>query len=74
MEMRYQDENIYSDGELAEGATIRNFRIVQTDGTKPVSSETEYEKYRIIQDRIYRSDFGDFLLLQEQAAKYGAEE
>ena len=29
-------------------------------------AETEFEKYRIIQDRLYESDFDRFLLLQEE--------
>jgi hypothetical protein len=34
-------------------------------------AETEFEKYRVTQDNLYRSDFDNFLLLEEQAAKYG---
>ncbi len=30
-------------------------------------AETQFEKYRITQDRIYRSDFDAFLILEEQA-------
>src|SRR5574344_866364 len=33
-------------------------------------AETEFEKYRVTQDKLYRSDFDNFLLLEEQAAKY----
>lgn len=29
-------------------------------------AETEFEKYRIIQDRLYKSDFDEFLLLEEE--------
>ena len=29
-------------------------------------AETEYEKYRIIQDRLYESDFDRFLLLEQE--------
>lgn len=29
-------------------------------------AETEFEKYRIIQDRLYKSDFDEFLLLEEK--------
>ena len=32
-------QKIYADNDLAEGATIRNFRIVQTEGTRQVSRE-----------------------------------
>ena len=83
-EMRYEDENIwltqkmmatlydvalptinehikkiYSDSELEESATIRKFRIVQT----------EFEKYRIIQDRLFMSDYDRYLLELEEKAK-----
>ena len=32
-------KKIYADDELSEGATIRNFRIVQTEGSRQVSRE-----------------------------------
>lgn len=31
-----------------------------------VYAETEYEKYRIIQDRLYESDFDRFLMLKQE--------
>ena len=31
-----------------------------------VMAETEFEKYRIIQDRLYESDFDRFLQLEEE--------
>lgn len=33
-------------------------------------AETEWEKYRIVQDKLYRSDFDNFLELQEKLAEY----
>ena len=36
-----------------------------------IHAETEWEKFRIIQDRLYQSDFDRFLLLEEAAAQYG---
>ena len=33
---------------------------------------TEWEKYRVVQDRLYRSDFDYFLELREKAAQYKA--
>lgn len=111
-------KKIYADGELTEEATIRKFRIVQTEGVRQVNrevthynlqliiavgfkvnnqravqfrkwagqivkdhtiqgwtmdveqaklhAETEYEKYRIIQDRLYESDFDRFLMLEQE--------
>lgn len=32
-------------------------------------AETEFEKYRVIQDRLYMSDFDKFLLELEESAK-----
>ena len=34
-----------------------------------IHAETEWEKYRIVQDRLYQSDFDRFLLLEEESAK-----
>ena len=34
-----------------------------------IHAETEWEKYRITQDRLYQSDFDRFLLLEEESAK-----
>ena len=106
-------QKIYSDNELSEEATIRNFRIVQPEGTRQVTfaevqairhipmtmadwetrlngflnlwdrdvlqdagrisaelakakAETEFEKYRIVQDQLYMSDFDHFLELEEE--------
>ncbi len=33
-------------------------------------AEAEFEKYRIVQDRLYLSDFDKFLLLEEETQKY----
>lgn len=33
--------------------------------------ETQFEKYRIIQDRLYQSDFDHFMQLQESIIRYG---
>ena len=33
-----------------------------------IHAETEWEKYRIVQDRLYQSDFDRFLLLEEKSA------
>ena len=34
-------KKIYSDSELEEDATIRNFRIVQTEGSRQVTRDTK---------------------------------
>ena len=36
-----------------------------------IHAETEWEKFRIVQDRLYQSDFDRFLLLEEASVKYG---
>jgi hypothetical protein len=62
---------IYSDNELEHTATIKKYLIVQTEGTRDVQleldyyslqaskphTESEFEKYRIIQDRLFEIDF-----------------
>lgn len=38
-------KHIYSDGELIESATVRNFRTVQTEGGREVNRDLEYRCY-----------------------------
>ena len=35
-------------------------------------AETEFEKYRIVQDKLFQSDFDKLLLLEESIENYGA--
>ena len=57
--------NIYRDQELTEPATCRNFRQVRLEGNREVCrelpyynhAENEFEKYRVVQDRLFQSDF-----------------
>ena len=41
-------KNIYSDSELEEDATIRNFRIVQTEGSRQVTRDTKHYNLQMI--------------------------
>lgn len=41
-------KKIYLDSELEEGATIRNFRIVQTEGTRQVTRDTKHYNLQMI--------------------------
>lgn len=41
-------KKIYSDSELAEDATIRNFRIVQTEGSRQVTRDTKHYNLQMI--------------------------
>jgi hypothetical protein len=41
-------KKIYSDGELTEAATIRKFRIVQTEGSRQVNRETNHYNLQMI--------------------------
>lgn len=41
-------KKIYSDGELTESATIRKFRIVQTEGTRQVSRDVAHYNLQLI--------------------------
>ena len=117
-------KKIYADSELEQVATIRKFRIVQSEGVRQVArninhynlqmiiavgfkvnseravqfrkwvnriakdreiltgagkitaaiakekAETEFEKYRVVQDRLFMSDFDKYLLeLEEKTEK-----
>ena len=41
-------QHIYEDNELSEGATIRNFRIVQTEGTRQVARDVKHYSLQMI--------------------------
>ena len=41
-------QKIYEDGELTEEATIRNFRIVQTEGSRQVTRDTKHYSLQMI--------------------------
>ena len=41
-------KKIYADSELEEAATIRNFRIVQTEGSRQVTRDTKYYNLQMI--------------------------
>ena len=42
------DKRIYADSELEESATIRNFRIVQTEGSRQVTRDTKHYNLQMI--------------------------
>ena len=46
--INYHIKKIFDDSELAEEATIRNFRIVQTEGTRQVSRDVEHYNLQMI--------------------------
>ena len=83
VEINYHIKKIYSDNELTEDSTIRKFRIVQKEGNREIlqdagkishkiacnKAETEFEKYRIIQDKIYLSDFDKYMNELEEVKK-----
>lgn len=39
-------KKIYADSELEESATIRNFRIVQTEGSRQVTRDTKHYNFK----------------------------
>ena len=41
-------KKIYADSELEESATIRNFRIVQTEGSRQVTHDTKHYNFQMI--------------------------
>lgn len=46
--INYHIQQIYHDNELTEGATIRNFLIVQTEGSRQVSREVKHYSLQMI--------------------------
>lgn len=46
--INYHIKRIFEDSELTEEATIRNFRIVQTEGTRQVSRDIEHYNLQMI--------------------------
>lgn len=51
--INYHLKKLFKDKELDEKTVIRNFRI---------TAEDEFQKYRVIQDRLFESDFDKFLI------------
>ena len=54
--LNYHIQQIYSDNELSEEATIRNFRIVQTEGTRQVAPEGKIHRYDVVIAKNYLTD------------------
>jgi hypothetical protein len=64
-------KRIYADNELEHEATVKQYLMVQTEGDREVlkdagkvtaeiaraHAESEFEKYRIVQDQLFESDF-----------------
>lgn len=46
--INFHIQKVYEDGELEEGATIQNFRIVQTEGSRQVSREVKHYNLQMI--------------------------
>ncbi len=59
-------KNIYNDLELDKGSTTEDFSIVQHEIACD-KALTEFEKYRVKQDKLYKSDFD---LLMEESEDY----
>jgi hypothetical protein len=63
-------KNIYESGELQQEATTEKISVVQNEGNRKVSRLVQFYKldaiisvgYRVIQDRIFESDFDRFEL------------
>ena len=56
--------------------TMLDHKILQDNGKVSAElakqhAETEFEKYRVIQDKLYQSDFDRFLELENLAKKNG---
>lgn len=59
-------KRLFLNSELEEQAVIKKSLITAAELAK-THAESEFEKYRLIQDRIYTSDFERFLELYEKA-------
>ena len=63
-------KRIYADGELTPEATVKKYLTVQTEGERQVSREvTHYNLHRMIQDRLYESDFDRFVMLEQEVSR-----
>jgi hypothetical protein len=67
--VNYHLKKIFTDSELQEDSVVRKFRITAAEIAK-AHAESQFEKYRIVQDRLFESDFDKFL--EEHAAAYGS--
>lgn len=56
--INYHLKEIFKSGELQQSATIRNFRIVQTEGKREVSREVEFYNLDVIISVGYRVNSG----------------
>ena len=57
---------------LRRSTLIQNLRKAQQSGISGLfktKAETEFEKYRIIQDKLFMSDFDKYMLELEENAK-----
>lgn len=54
-------KKVFEDNELEENSVIRNFRITAAAELAKEYAETEFKKYRIVQDRLFASAFDGFL-------------
>ena len=73
-------KKIYADSELEESATIRNFRIVQTEGSRQVSRDTKHYNLqmilrldsRLIMSEQYSFASGAMVLSRTTSSKAGS--
>ena len=70
IEMRYKDENIW----LTQKMMADDREILQDAGKitteiAKAKAEMEFEKYRVVQDRLFMSDFDKYMLELEENAK-----
>lgn len=68
--MRYKDENIW----LTQKMMADDREILQDAGKitteiAKAKAEMEFEKYRVVQDRLFMSDFDKYMLELEENAK-----
>ena len=77
--INYHINKIFKDSELQKDSVIKKLLITADDG-KPYNTnvsaeiaklhaESEFEKYRIIQDQLYMSDYDKYMLELENAVR-----
>jgi len=68
--INYHLKKIFNDNELEEYSVIQDFRITASDGAELAKAHalSDFEKYRIVQDRLFESDF-DKMMKKIEASK-----
>jgi hypothetical protein len=74
IEMRYEEENIWLTQKMMANLQADDLEVLKDAGKitaeiAKTKAETEFEKYRVIQDRLFMPDYDKYLLELEESAK-----